>query len=316
MSVSLLPRKTTNWTSVIFSDESSISGQKYFAFGGLYIALPSRKYKTHIQGLENKLAEIKANHGIGVAKWEKVKEHGWRLDGYKAMVEYLSSREVRKYVKFSCMVVDRSKYKLRGKRGDMLDGYLRYYCVFLTSGIMNMQEGYFYDITIDDFEFRPDTGHGKEDLERSVEYRYLNKCKDPKDHNCRHSVLDVSNDEDSNILQMADVLSGAVAYCHNGGRERPSKISASRNELVATIQRCYGGLAMNKPQRRGAFRIFIVFSSKSPKPITAIVGLDRPPRMIPIYMERDHFRNVASVTALCLARWDGVPLVSRSRAIC
>jgi hypothetical protein len=265
----LLPRLTTSWTSVIFSDESSISGQRYFVFGGLYIALPSPNYKTHIQGLENKLAEIKAKHGIGVAKWEKVKEQGWRLEGYKALVEYLSSTKVRKFVRFSCMVVDRTKYKLRGQRGDMLDAYLRYYCIFLTSGIMNRQEGYFYDITIDEFELRPETGHGKEDLARTVEYRYLDNCENPKDRSKRHSVLDVAKDEDSSILQMADVLSGAVAYCHNGGRERPSKITAARNELIATIRKCNGGLAMDRHQYRGALRIWhLRKAEEGPHPVS------------------------------------------------
>lgn len=253
-----LRRWTAPWTSVIFSDESSLSGEKYFVFGGLYIRLPSKSYTKHVQGLENKLSEIKAKHGIGVAKWEKAKEQGWRLEGYKAMVEYLASPEVKKFVRFACMVVDSHKYSLKSKSGDRLQGYLQYYCVFLTSGIMNRQEGYFYDITIDNFEF-PETGHNKESLERAVEYRYLNKCKQPKDRNYRHSALDVANDENSSILQMADVLAGAVAYSHNEGRQRSSKRSIGRNELVTTIRKCYGGLAMNRPQDRGAFRIWHLF---------------------------------------------------------
>ena len=53
---------------------------------------------------------------------------------------------------------------------------------------------------------RPETGHGKEDLERIVELRYLKKCKQPKNRSYRHSVLATANDEGSCILQMTDVL--------------------------------------------------------------------------------------------------------------
>jgi hypothetical protein len=259
MSEPLLPRWTARWTSAIFSDESSHSGEQFFVFGGLYIRLPSHSYKDHIQGLENKLAGIKKRYNIGIAKWEKVPEPGWRLEGYKALVEYLASPRVRKYVKFRSMVVDTHEYPLKKKSvgaTDKLVGYLMYYCVFLTDSIMLKQHGFFYDITIDDFEWRPETGHDSIGLQRCVEHRYLNKCREPRNRSYRHSQLAVADDKNSNILQMADVLTGAVAFCHNGGMVRDTKRSVGMKELVAVIRKNYGGLPMNRPQSRGPFGIW------------------------------------------------------------
>jgi hypothetical protein len=140
----LPPRWPTRWTSVIYSDEASHGIEQFFVFGGLYIRLPTSSYKEHIQGLENKLAEIKNKYHIGIAKWEKVPEPGWRLEGYKALVGYLASPEVRKFVRFRSMVVDTKEYPLKKKSvgaTDKLVGYLMYYCVFLTDAIMLKQHG-------------------------------------------------------------------------------------------------------------------------------------------------------------------------------
>jgi hypothetical protein len=137
-----------------------------------------------------------------------------------------------------------------------------YYTVFLTSGIMLAQEGYFYDITIDDCEFRPEAGYDSHALGTFVEGRYLNRCKNLRSREHRHSELKAWNDENSNILQMADVLTGAVAFCHNGGQGRTSRRSAGMKELVEVIRQSYGGLPMNRPQTRGSFGIWWFHSNR------------------------------------------------------
>lgn len=251
-----LPRCPAPNTSLIFSDESS-QKEDFFVLGALYLWLPSKDYKSHIDGLENKLTKLKAEYDLGTVKWEKVPRPGRRLEGYKALVRYMASLSQR--VRFKCMVVDTHSYPLDHPTindRDSLVGYLQYYTVFLTDGIMLTQRGYFYDITIDDYSWRPKTGHDSRALGEAVERRYVRKSR--KAHlKQRHSQLAVANEENSNLLQLADILAGAVAFCRNGGMDRTSGRSVGMKELADTIQKSYGGVRLDTHQQpRGPFVIW------------------------------------------------------------
>jgi hypothetical protein len=257
-----LPRWPARNTSVAFSDESSV-GEPFIVYGALYSWWPSSDYKNEVAKIENELAEIKGGHGLSTVKWKKVPPPGWKLEGYKALVRYLASLKSR--TKFKCMVVDTEKYPLKNKAvtgGDPLVGYLKHYTMHLVDGIMLTQRGYFYDITIDNYSFRPKKGYDSRSLGRMVEGRYL-KVFQPDDRTVnkrrwRHCELKTANDEDSNLIQMADILAGAVAFCRNGGMDRTSKVSIGRRELVAVIRENYGGVRLDKYQQpRGPFVIWI-----------------------------------------------------------
>jgi hypothetical protein len=136
-----LPRCPAPNTSVIFSDESS-QKEDFFVLGALYLWLPSGDYKRHIARLESKLTKLKADYGLGTVKWEKVPKPGRMLESYKALVRYLASLKDR--IKFKCMIVDTNAYPLGHRTindGDELVGYMKYYTVFLTDGIMLTQRG-------------------------------------------------------------------------------------------------------------------------------------------------------------------------------
>jgi hypothetical protein len=250
-----LPRCAPN-TSLIFSDESS-QNKRFCVLGALYLWLPSGDYKRHIARLESKLTKLKADYGLGTVKWEKVPRPGRMLEGYKALVGYLAS--LRERVKFKCMVVDTHAYPLDHATlydRDSLVGYLKYYTVFLTDGIMLTQRGYFYDITIDDYSWRPKTGHDSKALGEAVERRYVRKSR--KAHlKQRHSQLAVANEEESNLLQLTDILAGAVAFCRNSGRDRTSGRSVGMKELADVIQKSYGGVKLDGQQQyRGPFVVW------------------------------------------------------------
>lgn len=256
-----LPRWPAPNTSVTFFDESSL-GERFVVYGALYSWWPSADYKKEVAGLEDKLAEIKRKHGLNTVKWKEVPPPGWKLEGYKALVSYMASLKNRN--RFKCMVVDTDKYPLKNKAvtgGDRLVGYLKHYTLFLVDGIMLTQRGYFYDITIDNYSFRPKKGQDSSALGRQVEGRYL-KVFQPADpaidkRRWRHSVLKTANDEDSNLIQMADLLAGAVAFCRNGGLDRTSNVSIGRKELIAVIRKSYGGVRLDKYQQpKGPFVIW------------------------------------------------------------
>jgi len=109
---------------VAFCDESSL-GERFVVYGALYSWWPSADYKKETAGVENKLGEIKREHGLSTVKWKEVPPPGWKLEGYKALVSYMASLKNR--IRFKCMVVDTDKYSLKNKAvtgGDQIVGYL------------------------------------------------------------------------------------------------------------------------------------------------------------------------------------------------
>jgi Protein of unknown function (DUF3800) len=221
-------------TSLIFSDESSL-GEKYCVFGALYLWCPNERCAKEITRLENELAELKSKHGIRTVKWKDVPEPSLKLQGYEALVKHLATQKAR--LRFKCMVVDTHAFPLGNRRindGDRLVGYMKYYTVFLADGLMLTQKGYFYDITIDNYSFRPKSGHDSRTLGRCVEGRYRNSfqptdpARNPRLY--QHSQLQTVNDEDSNLVQMADLFAGAVAFCKTAAwTERVKFPLAGRN---------------------------------------------------------------------------------------
>jgi len=184
----MLPRCPAPNTSVIFSDESSQQALKFFVLGALYFWCPSESYKSEISTLEKNLTRLKADYKLNTVKWEKVPTPSLKLEGYKALVTHLAS--LKNKIKFKCMVVDTHEYPLDEKEitgGDPLVGYLKFYTVFLTTGIMLAQRGYYYDITIDDFSCRPPK-HDSRSLAKHVEARYV-RISGKKHLKQRHSEL-------------------------------------------------------------------------------------------------------------------------------
>jgi hypothetical protein len=72
----------------------------------------------------------------------------------------------------------------------------------------------------------------------------------------RHSQLRTANDKDSNLIQGADLLAGAVAFCWNKGRNRTSGRSGGMKELADVIQKSYGGVKLDRQQDKGPFVIW------------------------------------------------------------
>ena len=151
-------------------------------------------------------------------------------------------------LRFKCMVVDTKAHPLKSKEyndGDRFLGYLKYYTVFLTNGIMLAQRGYYYDITIDNYSFQPDSEYSSQHLGERVEKRY-ERIANKRHLKRRHSQLQTANDEETNLIQMADLYAGAVAFCWNGGMLRDSNTSIGRKELVAVTRKNYVGVALDR----------------------------------------------------------------------
>jgi hypothetical protein len=247
-------------TSVVFSDESS-QDEDYVVLGGLYFWHPSNDYKNQIATFESELQALKNEYGIRLVKWQGVPKPSLKLKGYKALIRYLASQQNK--IRFKCMIVDTNKYQLGHptiNNGDKLVGYMRYYTLFLADGIMKAQKGYFYDNTIDDYSWRPETGHDSIHLGKWVEGRDRKYFKSDSTLDPRRfqlSELKTADDKDSNLIQVADLLAGAVAFCRNGGLDRTSNVSIGRQELIEVMRQSYGGVRLDKYQQyKGPFRIW------------------------------------------------------------
>lgn len=242
------------YRSMIFCDESS-QKEKFFVLGALYFAFKAADdHAVRIAKIESQLKTLKEHYGLfGAVKWGKVPSQTQtnKLEGYKVLIDAFLKAEG---MNFKCMVLNTNKYPLDNKvrwRGDALVGYLKFYCVFLCDGIMARFPGHFYDITIDNYTFRE--GQDSGNLRDSVQGRYLIKTK--KRGFDRHCDVTTANDNDSNPLQLADLLTGAVAFSWNGGKSRTSSRSASKCILVKKVEKHFG-IELERPRSQRRFSIW------------------------------------------------------------
>jgi len=220
-------------TLLAFCDEASHNQEKYFVLGAVYFVLQEgADVAVAVTEVERQLAELKENHGIGARlKWGKVPtKPGKYFDGYKSFIkEFLETDGVY----FKCIVVDTHKYPLNNSKlwaGDALVGYQKFYCVFLADGLMQRYPNYYYEVVIDEF-----AGVNCVDLERTVEGRYVKKARPP--NAMYHCSVKAGDEENSNLLQLTDLLVGAVAFAWNGGMERKSSRAESRRGLATWLEK-------------------------------------------------------------------------------
>ncbi|HEY2233957.1 MAG TPA: DUF3800 domain-containing protein [Candidatus Angelobacter sp.] len=226
-------------TMVAFCDESCHNAHHFFVLGALFFAFgPGADVTAAIRGIEEQLKKKKEEYGLlGRVKWQKIPSRAGRfLDGYKALVRDVLETE---NVYFKAMVVDTHKHPLDNKKrwaGDQLVGYSKFYCVFLSDGLMSRFRNYFFDFTIDQFEFRPDCDVRL--LQRTAEWRFIRKGKpQPYLNHCRITTAD---HRDSNLLQIVDLLVGAVSFCWNQTQRSHSAREASKLEIVELIKSMTG----------------------------------------------------------------------------
>lgn len=226
-------------TMVAFCDESCHNAHRYFVLGAIFFAFKEGSdVNAAIRQIEEQLRHKKEEYGLrGRVKWQKIPSRpGKFLEGYKALLREVLETE---NVYFKAMVVDTHNYPLDNKKrwaGDQLVGYSKFYCVFLSDGLMSRFKDYFFDFTIDQFEFRPDCDARL--LQRTAAWRFIRKSKpQPYLQYCRITTADHRN---SNLLQIVDLLVGAVAFCWNNPQRSQTARETSKLELVELIKAMTG----------------------------------------------------------------------------
>jgi len=215
-----------------FCDECSHNKERYFVLGALYfIPKEGEDSAATIANIEQQLTELKSTHGLfDRLKWEKVPARAGKfLDGYK---EFIKSFLETAGVYFKCLVIDTHKYRLNNAKrwaSDALVGYQKFYCVFLADGLMQRYPNYFYEIVVDGFD-----GVSYAEFEYMVTGRYVKKVR-PQNAMYYCTVKD-GDEQNSNLLQLVDLLVGVVGFVWNGGMERDSNRAKARRELVKLIE--------------------------------------------------------------------------------
>jgi hypothetical protein len=256
------PRKFPK-TVVAYCDESCHTANRYFVIGGIFFGLAEKAdVQASIDGLEKHIGAIKAKYGgLETVKWEKVPTRPGRyLDGYKALLQdVLETPEV----KFKCMLVDTTIHPLGNQRwgGDTLVGYSKFYCVFLSDGLLSRYKKYFFDIRLDQF-----ANCDYPELQDTVAKRFVRKIKpEPCLEYCSVQALD---HRAHNLLQLADLLVGAVGFVWNGGMQKTSAHAKARQELVRLIQ-TVRKVDLSKPTRwaENWFNIWELHPEETPNPL-------------------------------------------------
>lgn len=221
-----------NQALMAFCDEASHNQQQYCIFGAVYFLLnEGSDAAAEVASAERQLTELKERYGLlERIKWTNVPtQPGNYFEGYRAFIkDFLETDGLY----FKCMVIDTHKYPLNNMKlwgGDALVGYQKFYCVFLADGLMKRFPNFYYEVVIDQF-----SGVSCADLERMTEGRYVKKAK-PKSA-MYHCKVKAGDEKTSNILQLADLLVGAVGFAWNGGLKRESYRAARRREIVKLLE--------------------------------------------------------------------------------
>ena len=205
------PKLHPDKTIYAFCDESSQTAHRYFGVGALYfIPAEPDKGEELCQRIERELSKKKEEYGLAnhELKWERVPRPGQYLDGYKNLIGFHLDND---RIYFRCMIVDTYEYSLSDLKfmeGDKELGYRKFLCVFLADGLMKSKQEYFFKIKIDMKGTRPQ--YSLEDLEQATNSRFIKRSSFEGEKCLEYCKIEEAKSKDLCILQVADILLGAV----------------------------------------------------------------------------------------------------------
>lgn len=200
----------------IYCDESchlENDRQKSMVLGA--IRVPKRLTKS----ISNDIVNIKKQHGINKfteIKWTKVSNS--KLDFFKSLIEYFFNND---NITFRALIVpDKEKLNHVAFKQTHDDWYYKMYYNMLKTIIITSAENYIY------LDIKDTQGAYKV---RKLQEVLCNKFRDFNQEIIRR--IQQIRSEESQILQLADLLIGAVSYCN-----RELNTSNAKVELVRLIQ--------------------------------------------------------------------------------
>jgi len=214
----------------LFCDESNIQSAHYMLIGGLWIPQQSET------ALRNSLSVVRKNFNMTAEfKWTKVSQT--KLPAYSAWLDcFLDNKDIG----FRCIVIDTNLLDYRTfHKGDHELGFYKFYYQLVSR---NIQPENLYWLYTDE---RTNRKKNRLEVLKIVTNRYWMKQSGTEPlrgvEPCR------SHDED--LLQLTDVLLGALGYTWNESTKSPAKLS-----LIAHIRKRLGWPSLKQSTSPSATR--------------------------------------------------------------
>lgn len=208
----------------IYCDESYTSRERHMVYGG--IVIPARD----LQKLDTKFAtwRLKNKFGNGELKWEKVSKA--RLGAYKSLIDFYYSNRHRDGLHFKAMTVDTKSADYAAFRKENRDiGYYKLYYFFLLKKLLPYAKDHDYSLCV--YVDDRDTNYRFSDLRK-----FLNLAA-RRDYGFEIDVVRMvarRRSHESQPIQLADVLMGAIGWSMNDMGDRP-EASKAKTALAAYL---------------------------------------------------------------------------------
>jgi hypothetical protein len=220
----------------IYSDESNIQGQRYMLIGGLWVA------DTALPAIRAEIDQLRYQTNLyGELKWKKVSQT--KLSVYQGFVDIF----MRQPLVFNCIVVDVTTLDHSTfNRGDDELGFYKFYYLLISRKLL---PGRNYLVFTD---HRSNRKSSRLEVLKIVTNRWWAK---------QHSqpgaapvrAVEARDSKQEDLIQLGDVLLGAVGYTWNGRQSSPAKMA-----LISYIQQKLGGMPLHRatPANRQKFNIW------------------------------------------------------------
>lgn len=190
---------------LLYCDENNTQSAHYMLIGGLWIPQECK------DGLSDRLAYVRRNFNMSAEfKWTKVSRS--KLPAYYAWVDcFFDSPEVG----FRCIVIDTHLLDYRTfHKNDQELGFYKFYFQLISR---NIEPGNLYWLYTDE---RNNRKRNRLEVLRIITNRYWLK----KANTEPLRAIEPRRSHEEDLLQLADVLLGAVGYAWNSGRDSPAKM--------------------------------------------------------------------------------------------
>ncbi|MGB9594594.1 MAG: DUF3800 domain-containing protein [Anaerolineae bacterium] len=220
----------------VYADESRLKEERYMLIGGLWVPAPAEA------ALRADIAKLRAESRLTAEfKWTKVSRA--KLSAYQDLVgTFLKHCDAA----FHCIVIDVTLLDYSTfSRGDAELGFYKFYFQLISRKLLS---GYHYLVFTD---ARRNRRAYRLDVLKICTNRWWAKQQGiPEAAPVR--AVEARNSKEEDLIQLADVLLGAVGYVWNGHAESPAKV-----DLIGHIEQSLGGVSLGKGTPRSSCKFNI-----------------------------------------------------------
>lgn len=225
----------------VYIDESSQTNHRYLVLGGIIAEINFSSVASDLIA-QARLPELPS----GILKWTKVSRA--KLPAYRRAVDCFFDSPHDETLDFHSLAIDTTQVDHRKfNQGSQDIGFNKEIYQ------LAMKFGRLYNALLHIYPDRRTTNQKTEDL-RLMLNRGIKKHNDTRDWPFRR--LQFREPEDSQLLQLADVFSGAIAWALNGHAQRRGASPAKTELSSYVLQRAGIFNAFNDTRRRGKFTLW------------------------------------------------------------